>query len=285
MVDLAARLRESRILVAPGVYDPLSARIAEQAGCAAVFVSGAALSLAQFGLSDFGLMSASELIDAVARIADRVTVPVLVDGDSGYGNAANLQRLVRGLCRAGAAAVQIEDQLAVKPPTALGTRPLVTVGEMVGKIHAAQDARLSGAFLISARTDALATRDIGEALERGEAYISAGCDLLFLEGLKRREDADALVAMVAGRVPLVHNLLESGGSSFADAAEAQEAGFALALYPATGLGAAVSGLQSAYAAIAAGSSAGVALTGMAAINAIVGTPELARRIAGYGVAA
>jgi 2-methylisocitrate lyase-like PEP mutase family enzyme len=282
---LAQRLRMAPILVAPGVYDPLSALIAQQAGCEALFVSGAALSLAQHGLPDCGLMTATQLADMVARIADRVRVPVLVDGDSGYGNAAHLQQLVRNLCRAGAAAVQIEDQLPVKPAGVIRARPLVTASEMVGKIKAAQDARDSADFLISARTDALASTGLDDALARGETYIRAGCDLLFIEGVTTLDQVSAMQRAFGDTVPLVHNLLESGGTPFANVAAAQVAGFALALFPASALGAAAHGMAQAYAAIVArGATDGVAMTGMSALNGLVGTADFAQAIAHYAEA-
>jgi 2-methylisocitrate lyase-like PEP mutase family enzyme len=285
VVTLQERLRAKPILAAPGVFDPLSALIAEQAGCEAVFVSGAALAMTQLASPDCGLNSVTELADMIARITDRVQIPVLVDGDSGYGNAANLQRLVRMLCRAGASAVQIEDQVAVKPAGAIRARPLVPVSTMVGKIKAAQDARLDESFLISARTDALSTTDIDDALERADFYVDAGCDLLFVESVKEPAHIERIIARFAGRVPLVHNLLEGGGSPYASAAEADVAGFAMALFPATGLGAAARGLQRAYSAIAShGSTVAMRdqMLGMTAMNDLVGTPVFAAHIATYG---
>ena len=283
--DITTLLRSTQILVAPGVYDPLSALIAEQAGCAALFVSGAAVAITQLAQPDFGLGTATELVDLVARIADRAAVPLIVDGDQGFGNAAHLQRFVRGLCRAGAAAVQIEDQLAVKDVADLRARPLVSKAAMVGRIKAAQDARTDDGFLISARTDALTTTGLDDALDRAEAYVAAGCDLLMIESVKRRADADAIVAQFGGRVPLVHNLLESGGSPFVDAAAASRAGFAIALFPATGLGAAAHGLRAAYAALARdGDSEAVrgTMASLPELNDIVGTSKLASRVAHYG---
>lgn len=284
-MQLAARLSSGPILVAPGVYDPLSALIAQQAGAEAVFVSGAMAAMAQQAMPDIGLMTATELIDLVARIADRLTIPVFVDGDQGFGNAAHVQRLVRGLCRAGAAAVQIEDQIAVKPANALAARTLVSAAEMVGKIKAALDARQSEQFLISARTDTLWTRDINEALDRAELYVAAGCDLLFVESIRTRQQAEAIVSRFGGRLPLVHNLLKSGGSPFADASAAAAAGFALALFPATALGAAAHSLNAAYRAILADGtdrSLEDRVTDVAGLNAIVGTSAIVDGIARYG---
>lgn len=283
--DFAARLSSGSILVAPGVYDPLSALLARQAGAEALFVSGAAVAMTQLGRPDFGLTTATEMVDCVARIVDRVELPVIVDGDQGFGNAAHLQRFVRGLCRAGAAAVQIEDQVAVKRIADIRARPLVPKGEMVGRIKVAQDARTHDGFLISARTDALTTTDLSNALDRAEAYVEACCDLLFFESVKSAADADTIVTRFGGRVPLVINLLENGGAPFANAAEAGRAGFALALFPVTGMGAAAHAMRAAYAALVRdGNSVSVRehLIGMADMNEIVGTAEFVARIAAYG---
>lgn len=286
--SLNRRLRKGTILVAPGVYDPLSALIAEQAGAEAVFVSGAMVAMTQLASPDFGLGSSTELVDLVARICDRVHAPVLVDGDQGFGNAAHVQRFVRGLCRAGAAAVQIEDQICVKPASDLRARPLISCGEMVGKLKAAQDARTSDAILISARTDAFSSTGLDDALDRAEAYIAAGCDLMFFEGVTSHEQVAAIMARFGDAVPLVHNLLEGGGTPFADATAAGAAGFALGLFPATGLGAAAAGLKAAYRAIVAdGSSVRLAddLVDIGGLNALVGTVDIAARIAAYGAEA
>lgn len=288
MIDLAARLHAPPILVAPGVYDPLSALIAEQAGCEALFVSGAAVAMTQLGRPDFGLHSATELADIVARIVERVDVSVIVDGDQGFGNAAHLQRFVRSLCRAGASAVQIEDQVAVRSADDLTAHALAPIAEMVGRIKAAQDARLRDDFLISARTDALSSTGLDDALARGEAYVAAGCDLLFVQSVRDRAQAASIVERFGGHVPLVHHVTERDGSPFADAAAAEAGGFALALFPAAGVSAAAFGLREAYAALARdGASRSVADRSLASpdLNAIVGTAAFAQRMARYGVGA
>ena len=285
VTDLAARLRDSAILLAPGVHDPLSALIAAQAGFEVVFVSGAALAMAQLGSPDVGLLTTMELADHVARIADRVTLPVLVDGDQGGGNAAHVQRTVRALERAGAAAVQIEDQIAVKPAAAIRARPLVTAKEMVGKIKAALDARRDRRLLISARTDALSTTGFDDALDRAEAYVEAGADLLFVEGLRDRAHAETLVDRFALRLPLVCNLLEGGGRPFTDATDAGTAGYSLALFPVTALGAAAHAMVAAYRDLARHGHSGAMrdrIAELAALNDIVGTAAFAEVIANYG---
>jgi 2-methylisocitrate lyase-like PEP mutase family enzyme len=285
-MDLRARLATRPILVAPGVYDPLSALIAAEAGCEAVFLSGSAVAMAQFGCPDFGYLGPAALADLTARITDRIVIPLFVDGDQGFGNAAHVQRMVRALERAGAAAVQIEDQLAVKPADQLRARPLVGVAEMAGKVDAALDARTSTAFLISARTDAAPSLGLEAALDRLELYLERGADPLFAEGVRSAEDATALAQRFAGRAPLVVNLLE-GSSPFADAPQADAAGYALALFPVSAIGAAAHALCATYAAIAeSGSSAAVAdqMLGLADLNALVGTEAEAARLARYAAA-
>jgi 2-methylisocitrate lyase-like PEP mutase family enzyme len=217
------------VLMVPGAYDGLSALLVEQAGFPAVFLSGASLSYARLGRPDVGLVTATELADACARIADRVGIPVLVDGDSGFGNAVNLQRTVRMLESAGASAVQIEDQVTLKPMQALQSRPLVPVAEMVGRIKAAQDARKSESLLISARTDVQPLVDFAESMDRCHAYVEAGCDLLLAEGLSNAADAATLTAAFAARLPLIHNLLEGGPSPFRSADDLAPLGFKVAL--------------------------------------------------------
>lgn len=218
------------VLMVPGAYDGLSALLVEQAGFPALFLSGASLSYARLGRPDAGLVTATELADACARMTDRVEIPVLVDGDSGFGNAVNLQRTIRLLERAGAAAVQIEDQVTLKPMQALLSRPLVPVAEMVGRIKAAQDARKSEGLLISARTDVQPSVAFAETMDRCHAYIEAGCDLLLAEGLSNVADAATLSGAFAARVPLIHNLLEGGPSPFRSADDLAPLGFRIALF-------------------------------------------------------
>lgn len=217
------------ILMVPGAYDGLTALLVEQAGFPAVFLSGASLSYACLGRPDAGLVTATELAEACARMTDRVDIPVLVDGDSGYGNAVNLQRTIRLLEHAGAAAVQIEDQATLKPMAALLSRPLVPVSEMVGRIKAALDARQSEHLLISARTDAQPGIAFSETLDRCHAYFEAGCDMLLAEGISNKAEAKALTNAFAGRLPLIHNLLEGGPSPYRGGDELAPLGFKIAL--------------------------------------------------------
>ena len=260
------------IVLVPGVYDGLSALLAEQAGFAAVFLSGASLSYARLGRPDAGLVTASELADACARIADRVGIPVLVDGDSGFGNAVNLHRTIRLLDRAGASAVQIEDQVTLKPMAALLSRPLVPVVEMLGRIRAAQDARRSETLLISARTDAQPSVDFAETLDRCHAYVEAGCDLLLAEGLSSVAQAEQLAAAFAHRVPLIHNLLEGGPSPFRSAAELAPLGFKVALFAGAVVQSAAHAMAATLAEVAASGST------LARREAMLAAPDMAKRV-------
>jgi len=227
---LRGLLKKPGLLMVPGAWDGLSALLVERAGFPALFLSGASLAYASLGRPDLGFATASELADACARIADRVSIPIIVDADSGYGSALHLQRTVRSLERAGASAVQIEDQVTLKPLSAVQSRPLVPIAEMLGRLRAAQDARSSEKLVISARTDVQPSVPFEESLDRCEAYIEAGCDMLLAEGMSTTEQAETLTARFAHRVPLIHNLLEGGASPYRRADELEPLGFKVALF-------------------------------------------------------
>lgn len=268
------RLRRKPIVRAPGVWDALSAVIAEAAGFEALFLSGSALGYSRLGRPDIGLVTATELVDAAARIAERVATPLLVDADSGAGNAFHVARLVRGLERAGAAAIQIEDQAVVKPSATPQARPLVPVDDMVGKIKAALDARGSDDFLVSARCDAPATEGFDVTLARCAAYVEAGCDLLFVEGLSADAQLERLARDFGGRVPLLHNLFDGGPSPATGTDDLEARGFGLVLFPGVLIGAmARAGAEAAAALQAGGTIASVEPRplGSKAMNELIGT--------------
>ena len=164
--SLKQRLQQAKALLAPGIYDALTALIAEQSGFEALYLSGASIAYTRLGRPDVGLTTFSEVQDTLARITERVHTPVIVDGDTGFGNALNVQRTVRGFERAGAAMVQLEDQDFPKRCGHLDGKAVVSTAEMCGKLHAALDARHSDQTLILARTDALALEGLDAALER-----------------------------------------------------------------------------------------------------------------------
>lgn len=226
---LKTRLAEPRLLVAPGVYDALSALLAEQAGFEALYLSGAAIAYTRLGRGDIGLATFTEVQQTLAAVTERVRVPVIVDADTGFGNALNVQRTVRGFERAGAAMIQLEDQTFPKRCGHLDGKAVVPVAEMAGKLRAAVDAREHA--LILARTDALAVEGLEAALDRAEAYLEAGADALFIEALRTHEQMQAACARFAQRVPLLANIVEGGKTPPLPADELQRLGFRLAIFP------------------------------------------------------
>ncbi len=228
---LKHRLEQPTILLAPGVYDALSALIAEQAGFEALYLSGASIAYTRLGRSDVGLTTFTEVADNLARITERVRLPVIVDADTGFGNALNVMRTVKGFERAGAAMIQIEDQTFPKRCGHLDGKTVVPVPEMVGKLKAALDTRSSSGTLIMARTDALAIEGLDATLDRAEAYLACGVDALFIEALRTPEQMDAACRRFSQRVPLLANMVEGGKTPIQSAADLQTIGFQIAIFP------------------------------------------------------
>jgi 2-methylisocitrate lyase-like PEP mutase family enzyme len=269
------RLAEPRPLLAPGVYDALSALIAEQAGFEALYLSGASIAYTRLGRSDVGLTTFPEVQDTLARITERVRTPVIVDGDTGFGNALNVQRTVRGFERAGAAMVQLEDQTFPKRCGHLEGKAVVPVAEMCGKLRAALDARER--TLILARTDALAVEGLDAALDRAEAYLDCGVDALFIEALSTPAQMDAACARFAHRVPLLANMVEGGQTPVQSAAELGERGFRIVIFPGGTARAVAHTLQGYYASLAQQGTTAPwreRMLDFDGLNAVIGTPEL-----------
>ena len=230
-MSLPLRLQQPKALLAPGIYDALTALIAEQAGFEALYLSGASIAYTRLGRSDIGLTTASEVANTLANITDRVSVPVIVDADTGFGNALNMQRTVRDFERAGAAMIQIEDQTFPKRCGHLDGKGVVPAQEMQGKIKAALDARRSTNTLILARTDALAVEGLEAALERAEKYLECGVDALFIEALRSPEQMKVACAQFAHRIPLLANMVEGGKTPILSAAELGDVGFRIVIFP------------------------------------------------------
>ncbi len=285
-VTLKDRLTRPDILVAPGVYDALSALLAEQAGFEALYLSGASVAYAQLGRSDIGLTTYTEVADVLARITERVERPVIVDADTGFGNALNVQRSVRGFERAGAAMIQLEDQVFPKRCGHLDGKAVIPAAEMCGKLRAALDARTSPQTLILARTDALAIEGLDAALERAERYLECGVDALFIEALRSAQQMDAACVRFASRVPLLANMVEGGKTPVQDAAELQQRGFRLAIFPGGTVRAVAHGLQAYYGSLHLHGSTRpwqARMLDFDGLNALIGTPallELGRSYAG-----
>ena len=227
---LRTRLTHKPIVVAPGVYDALTGHLAEQAGFATLYVSGAAIAYTRLGRPDIGLVSMSEVVDIVGMIRDRVAVHLVVDADTGYGNALNVGRTMRLFERAGASAIQLEDQAFPKRCGHLDDKALIPAAEMTGKIRAALDARHSNETLVIARTDAVAVEGFERAIERAELYREAGADVLFVEAPKTRAELQRIPPALGG-VPLVANMVEGGITPPLPAAELEALGFALVIFP------------------------------------------------------
>ena len=228
---LRARLARPPILIAPGVYDPLTALIAEKTGFEALYVSGAAIAYARLGRPDIGLVTMGEVADTVALIRDRVEANLVVDADTGYGNALNVARTVRLFERAGANAIQLEDQDFPKRCGHLDEKRLIPAPEMAGKIKAAVDSRASADTLIIARTDAIAVEGFDRAIARATLYREAGADMLFIEAPRERAELGRIGALMGKAARLMANMVEGGKTPVLAAAELQELGYAFVIFP------------------------------------------------------
>src|SRR2546425_2943324 len=230
VVKLRSRLMRKPIVVAPGVYDAFTALVAEQSGFRTLYVSGAAISYTRLGRPDIGLVSMSEVVEVIGMIRDRVDADLMVDADTGYGNALNVGRTMRLFERAGASAIQLEDQEFPKRCGHLDGKILIPATEMTGKIKAALDARRSRETLVIARTDAVAVEGFQRAIERAALYRDAGADVLFVEAPKTRAELGR-IAPALGGVPLMANMVEGGKTPPLPAAELEAMGFALVIFP------------------------------------------------------
>ncbi len=218
-------------MLAPGVYDALSALIAEQAGFEALYLSGASIAYTLLGRSDIGLTTVTEVVNTLSHITDRVKVPVIVDADTGFGNALNTQRTVRHLERAGASMIQLEDQTFPKRCGHLDGKGVVSVQEMEGKLHAALDARHASSTLILARTDALAIEGFDKALERAERYLECGADAIFIEAVRTPQEMDIACQRFAARIPMLANMVEGGKTPIQSAQELGARGYKIVIFP------------------------------------------------------
>ena len=276
METLRARLSAKPIVVAPGVYDAFTALVATQAGFETLYVSGAAIAYTKLGRPDIGLVSMSEVAETVALIRDRIGAHLIVDADTGYGNALNVVRTMRTFERAGASAIQLEDQDFPKRCGHLDGKGLIPADEMVGKIKAALDTRASRDTLVIARTDAVAVEGFDRAIERASLYKEAGADVLFVEAPKTREELARVVTALPG-IALMANMVEGGKTPPLPAAELEAIGFALVIFP--------GGIVRALAHHAAGYYASLAANGTTepfrnqmldfdGLNRVIGTPEM-----------
>jgi 2-methylisocitrate lyase-like PEP mutase family enzyme len=277
MDDLRTRLGRPGILVAPGVYDALTASLAASAGFEALYLSGAAVAYTRLGRPDIGLATPTEMAETMALIRDRVDVPVVIDADEGFGNALNVQRTVRTYERAGANALQIEDQATPKRCGHLAGKVLIGTAEMAGKIAAACDARSRAATLIIARTDAIAVEGFDAAIDRAGRYIEAGADMLFVEAPGSTDELSRVPLALGGRVALMANMVEGGRTPIADAGQLEAMGYSLVIFPGGIVRALAHAAHDYYSSLAAHGSNAPFLSRMFdfdALNAVIGTPEM-----------
>ena len=229
--NLGFLLSDDAIVVEPGVYDALGALLVAEAGFETAYLSGASIAYARFGKPDLGLLSLDDVATTLAAISGRVDLPIIVDADTGFGNALNVIQTVKRLEREGAAAIQLEDQTFPKRCGHLGGKSLISSGEMTGKIKAAVDARQSPDTLIIARTDAAAVEGIDAALERAGHYAEAGADVLFVEAPGSQSDLQRVVDQFAGRQPVMANMVEGGLTPALTTADLEAMGISLVIFP------------------------------------------------------
>jgi 2-methylisocitrate lyase-like PEP mutase family enzyme len=243
--SLATRLKQPGLISAPGVFEMISARIADTMGFDALYMTGYGVVASHLGLPDAGLASYTEMLGRVQQIASGTTTPLIADGDTGYGGLLNVDHTVRGYEKAGAQAIQIEDQEFPKKCGHTPGRRVVPIDDAARRVKVAVEARSSKDFLVIARTDARTALGLDEALRRGEAFLKAGADLLFIESPESEQELAKIGKTFAG-VPLVANMVEGGRTPIRSREELEAAGFKLAIFPTAGFLAAGAALRSVY---------------------------------------
>jgi len=244
MTRLIDRLKAGAFISAPGVFDPLSARVAEQSGATALYMTGYGVSASLLGKPDAGLVSYREMVDRVRLICDVTETPLIADGDTGFGGLANVRQAVQGYEAAGASAIQIEDQEYPKRCGHTKNRKVIAAEDMVKKIEIATESRSSDDFLIVARTDARTEHGLDEALRRSEAYIKAGADILFLESPESIQEMRIITERFP-EIPKLANMVGGGKTPVLPDAELRALGYQIVIHPVYLLGAAVSGMRAA----------------------------------------
>jgi carboxyvinyl-carboxyphosphonate phosphorylmutase len=278
-----ARLREllsvEAPLVAPGAYDALSARLIEQAGFDAVYMTGFGTTATLLGRPDVGLLSGAEMVDNARRIVAAVDLPVIADADTGYGNAINVVRTVQLYEQAGVAGIQLEDQVMPKKCGHMSGKLLIGADEMAGKLRAAVEARRDPDLLIIARTDAVAVTGVDDAIARARSFAEAGADLLFVEAPTSEEDIARVAEELRDVAPLVFNWAEGGRTPPLSLERIAELGFSLVIYPIGTLLAATAGMRALLSTLQADGTPTAALPGLPTFDEftdLIGLPEVQR---------
>lgn len=264
------------ILVAPGVYDGLTATLATQAGFQALYLSGAAVAYTRLGRPDIGLSTSSEMTETMALIADRTDLPVIIDADTGFGNALNARRTMQSYERAGASALQVEDQTYPKRCGHLSDKSLIPKKEMAGKLAAMADARRHDTLII-ARTDAIAVEGFEAAMDRAETYVEAGADVLFVEAPRNTDELSRITERFRGRVPLLANMVEGGATPITKAGDLETMGFDIVIFPGGIVRALAYAAQQYYASLhqhGSNQQYSSRMFDLDGLNDVIGTPEM-----------
>lgn len=243
--QLAQRLREPGLVVAPGVFELISAKIADRMGFDCLYMTGYGVVASHLGLPDAGLATYSDMVGRVAQIARMTRTPFIADGDTGYGGLLNVQHAVQGYEAAGACGIQLEDQEFPKKCGHLLGRRVIAAADMAAKVRVAVDSRADRNFLVIARTDARTALGLDEALRRAEAYLEAGADVLFVESPESVDEMRAIGRRFKG-VPLLANMVEGGRTPVLSKAELEDIGYKIAIFPALGFLAAGAALEAVY---------------------------------------
>lgn len=242
---LAARFKKNELIVAPGIYEMLSARIADRMGFDCLYMTGYGVVASYLGLPDAGIATYSDMVNRVQQFGLVTNTPFIADGDTGYGGLLNVQHAVRGYEAAGSCGIQLEDQEFPKKCGHMLGRRVISIDDAAAKIRVAAESRTDRNFLIIARTDARTTNGLDDALRRAEAFLKAGADVLFVESPESVEEMYTIGRTFKG-VPLLANMVEGGRTPVLDAAQLQEIGYRIAIFPAIGFLSAAAALEQAY---------------------------------------
>ena len=272
---LRQRLREPEIIVLPGAHDALSAKLIEQAGFQQFFTTGFGLAASTLGVPDIGILTQTEIIERSRRVAAAVDIPLVADMDTGYGNPISVMRTVGECVQAGIAGIILEDQEWPKRCGHLEGKRVIPPDDHVQKLRAAVRARGADDLVIIARTDARAVLGLDDAIARGHAYRDAGADVVFIEAPQSLAELRAVRAAFSDDVPLFANMIEDGVTPFLSAAELQDLGFKMVVYPLSGLFASAAALRTTYQALhRSGTTTGAGpMIALEAFKTVIGLPE------------
>jgi 2-methylisocitrate lyase-like PEP mutase family enzyme len=267
-------MKQPGLMVAPGVFELISAKIADRMGFECLYMTGYGVVASYLGLPDAGLATYSDMVGRVAQIARMTETPLIADGDTGYGGLLNVQHAVQGYEAAGACAIQLEDQEFPKKCGHMLGRRVIDAADMAAKVRVAVDSRTDKDFLIVARTDARTTLGLDEALRRAELYLKSGADVLFVESPESVDEMRTIGERFKG-VPLLANMVEGGRTPLLSKAQLEELGYKIAIFPARGFLAAGAALESAYAELRDGAATSTPLYDFKKFSALMGFDEIA----------